>query len=766
MTKPLLIFYLLLSSVLVSAQQLPWRLHEKELKISFANEEEHFRFSQLKLNADIYPGFARVYATPEEISMIEKEGFDFSVVIEDMNQWAIQYRGTMVPEGYYTFNQIKSIADSLSNAFPSICKKYIFGYTAGGQELAALKISDSVSVDQNEAEVLLDGGIHGDEVGASQNVIQFARDICLAYGTDPYITELINNREIWLYYCVNPWGRDNMTRWNSNYVDLNRDFGYMWDGSGASTGPFSQNESRALRDCMNMNQFVSYTNYHSGYEVISYPWSYLYAAAPDNAQFQQLAMIYAAASGYSNLYYGQGSNIMYRMGGSTKDYLYATSGTVAWSMEISTDKQPAGPNIQMLYQYNKPAMLAQIEYSGYGISGIVTDSVTGLPISAMVFAGNNYPTYTDPVYGDFHKYLKNGYYNLKIMASGYKTAYVNAVLVTDEANTVVNIQLVPEEGDYVYKVVAVRVPYMDGTGPSENYYTAACLGKPDQLNYSLGKGGYLRIDMGKPVIDGEGNDLQIIEGDDTPEGCTVLAAENIDGPWIPMGAVVGTTDLDLSTTTFPSARYFMLQDDNDGIYTDPVAGYDLDAIRILSSQQENHAVISGIVTDKDTHEPIADVKIQLGDSVVYSNISGLYSILMPSGEYILTTSHIDYVPYSDTLYLDAGETVTYDIMLQETDTDAAYIPLRDLNAKVYPNPFTDGLHLIIHSRGRKDVRLFVYDASGHEIYFSGNIQCESGENSFSLFSDSHLNKFKAEGVYLLRIESEGQSAFCKIIKTY
>jgi hypothetical protein len=765
MIKKLLIIFFWLNVAIVSAQQLPWRLHEKELNISFTNEDERFRFSQLGLNADIYSGFARVYATPEELTIIENAGFSYSVAIEDMNQWAMQYKGTLVPEGYYTFNQIKAIADSLSIAFPSICKKYIFGYTAGGQELAALKISDSVDFDQNEAEVMLDGGIHGDEVGASQNVIQFARDICLAYGTETDITNLINNREIWLYYCVNPWGRDNMTRWNSNLVDINRDFGYMWDGSGASSAPFSQNESRALRDCMNTNQFVSYTNYHSGYEVISYPWSYLYAAAPDNSHFQQLAMIYSTSSGYSNLYYGQGSNIMYRMGGSTKDFLYATSGTIAWSMEISTDKQPAGPNIQMLYQYNKPAMLAQIEYSGYGISGVVTDSITGAPVAALIFSGNNYPTYADPGVGDFHKFMKSGTYDLKITASGYKTKYINAVQVNDEATIQVNVQLVPEEGDYAYKVVAVRVPYMDGSGPSENYYTAACLGKPDQMNYSLGKGGYLRIDMGRPVIDGEGNDLRIIEGDDSPEGCTVLAAETIDGPWIPMGAVVGTTDLDLATTTFPSARYFMLQDDNDGQYTDPFAGYDLDAIRILSVQEVNNAVVSGTVTDKKTHEPIADVKIQLGDSVVYTGVSGLYSFEMPAGEYIITATHTDYVPFTETLNLAEGESEIFDIILQEIDTDAAYIPLKDLIAEVYPNPFSDRLTITITTLAQKDVQMLLYDASGKVIFDSGIISCFTGKNSISFLTETDMNKLSRNAVYLLRIESEGRSAYCKIMRT-
>ncbi|MEI6242902.1 MAG: M14 family zinc carboxypeptidase, partial [Chlamydiota bacterium] len=44
----------------------------------------------------------------------------------------------------------------------------------------------------------------------------FARDLCLSYASDPSITDLINNREIWLYLMVNPDGRVNLVRYNSN----------------------------------------------------------------------------------------------------------------------------------------------------------------------------------------------------------------------------------------------------------------------------------------------------------------------------------------------------------------------------------------------------------------------------------------------------------------------------------------------------------------------------------------------------------------------
>ena len=125
--------------------------------------------------------------------------------VEDLNKYNTSF--WLAEDAYHTYQEIIDLADSLALHFPDICEKYIFGYSIEDRQCAALKISDNVEVDEPEAEVMFDGGIHGDEVGASENVIRFARDLCLAYGDDPTITNLIDNREIWLYLMVNPDGR-------------------------------------------------------------------------------------------------------------------------------------------------------------------------------------------------------------------------------------------------------------------------------------------------------------------------------------------------------------------------------------------------------------------------------------------------------------------------------------------------------------------------------------------------------------------------------
>ncbi len=59
----------------------------------------------------------------------------------------------------------------------------------------------------------------------------------------------------------------------------------------------------------------------------------------------------------------------------------------------------------MYYDSNYPAMLAMIEYAGYGLEGTVTDAISGDPVAAIVLVEDYMQTYSDPTVGDYHKYV-------------------------------------------------------------------------------------------------------------------------------------------------------------------------------------------------------------------------------------------------------------------------------------------------------------------------------------------------------------------------
>ena len=481
MKKAVILFLL----VILVSSVFAWRDNEMEVRVFYNNDFELKKIIDLQPEGDIYPnGEALIYLIPSEFEALKSTGLRYRIEKEDVKTHAENFWTSMdnTREAYHTYAEIIALADSLVEAFPNICEKHIFGTSVQGRELGALKISDNVTLDENEAEVFFDSGIHGDEIGGPENVIRFARDICLAYGTDPEITDLIDNREIWLYYMVNPDGRVADVRTNANGVDLNRDSGYMWDGWGGSTGAFSQPESKALRDCHYNRQFVVHTTYHSGTEYISCPWSYRADQCPDLSHILQLAGEYASSSGYANMEYGQGNSGMYAINGSTKDTNYGMMGAISWSMEISYDKDPPTSQIMMFYNYNKPAMLSMIEHSGYGLEGVVTDANTDEPITAAVFIDDYFPCYTDAAVGDFHKYVLPGTYDITVVANGYETQTITGVSVSIGNSTATNFQLQPLEGQYVYKISASRIP---GNNEADEGDTPGVIGAPDNRNYSI-----------------------------------------------------------------------------------------------------------------------------------------------------------------------------------------------------------------------------------------------------------------------------------------
>lgn len=527
---------------------------------------------------------AWVYIIPAELEKLEASGLEYVITRPDLNAHSQHFWDQVVLGSYHNYFQLVELADSLAGNFPAICKKILLGTTPGGRQMGILKISDNVNVNENEAEVMFDGAIHGNEIMGPEILIRYARELCLEYGNDSTYTDLINSREIWLYYLVNPDGFANGIRYNSNGVDLNRDIGMMWGGEGYSTGPFSQPETKILRELWFDHNFVLYNNYHGGTEEISLPWSFSGHQPDDWAHIYQLASVYSSTSGYFYFPYGQGWFTMYQIFGATKDYNYGSLGQIGWSNEITMLKEPPASMIPMYYNYNVPAITEMIERVGWGVEGMVTDSVTGSPVKAAVFVGSYYPVYSEPEVGDYHKYVLPGTYSITVKASGYQTKTITGVVVPDQGSVTTNIQLAPTPGRYAYRAVITVIPYYPDkpTLYADECYFPGIIGPPDSINYSIGKSGYIVIDMGDTIYNGIGDDFKVYEGDGTPEGYYCHVSTTIDGPWTSLGSATGTTAFDLSIGSISGIRYVKITDDGDGPSNVNDAGFDLDGIEILT----------------------------------------------------------------------------------------------------------------------------------------------------------------------------------------
>jgi hypothetical protein len=585
MKKLLVLITATFTIAFANAQNGGWREKEMEIKVTIQNKEEGTILQDLHLNGEFHSTYGLMDVLPSELEKIKSSGLKYEIVIGDLNEYYKDFwtkkDGSVRADKYHTYEEIIALVDSLASALPEICKKISFGTSVQGRQLCALKISDNVNTDENEAEILFDGGIHGDEIGGAENAIRFARYLCSSYTKNTEITTLINTREIWIYPMINPDGRVNVTRYNGNQIDLNRDCGYMWNAEGSSKSTFSQIETKAIRDCMYSNQFVIHLNGHSGSENVFYPWCHRPAHAPDYTPLNALAGIYSSSSKYSSLVYTQ-SNADYATTGEVDDCSYGINGTMGMVLEISTNKQPSVTEMVSYYQKNVPAMMALLQNAGYGAEGTVTDSITGDPVAAVLYVDKFYPFYSDPKVGDYHRFLLPGTYSIKVIANGYQTKTISQVVVADKKSTVTDIKLKPlkNNNQYIYKVVSANIP---GNNPADEGNTPAVIGSPDHVSYSIGKGGTIIMDFQSPVKDIQGKDIRVIEGDNSAEGYTCYAGQTMDGPWKQLGTGKGTSDFDLSTGSLPSAQFIKIVDDNDGTANVNDAGFELDAIQTLDS---------------------------------------------------------------------------------------------------------------------------------------------------------------------------------------
>ena len=122
-------------------------------------------------------------------------------------------------------------------------------------------------------------------------------------------------------------------------VDPNRNYDYAWsDGDSdpnseiyKGPSPFSEPETQALRNLVLSHNFTYALSYHSGAEVILYPWGYTFATTPNNAKYVSIAQNLSIITGGTK--YEQSSSL-YLSYGTWDDWMYGTAHVKSLTCEI------------------------------------------------------------------------------------------------------------------------------------------------------------------------------------------------------------------------------------------------------------------------------------------------------------------------------------------------------------------------------------------------------------------------------------------------
>jgi hypothetical protein len=707
MLKKFLAASLVLFCIGISANEETTKLVE----IRISDHSEVYELNKLRLTiVDAGADFAKALVTDDDISLLRNTGYHVEILIEDYKG----YKDTIFQRGFYhTYSQVYSVLDSFATYYPNICRLDTIGFSVQGRAIWAMRVTDNPTNEENEPEIRLAGNIHGDEHIGTEITLYFLRHILTNYATSPQVQNLIDNNEIWILPTSNPDGKVANTRRNANNVDLNRDYGFFWDGWGNSPGPSSQVENQLMMQHLEENHIGLEYNYHSVAQYVNYPWDYHMADPPDSQHIIVLSEIYAdsanltAINGYE----------WYQALGSLQDYSIGTSGTLAWTIE--TLEPSASSAIDQICYDNRDALMDICARAAWGINGVVKDSLSGSGLYARIEFINpdRVDIFTDPLLGDFHKMIEQGVYDIKVNANGYAPKTIDNVSVPASGNVSVGDVLLVPDSTFLYAFRVVLCRYVEHAEQGNKTQPRFALGVPDNQFFSLGQNGFIVVDIGSntPIHNSPGFDFTVYEGNDnTDEGYEVFVNNDWFGTWQSCGSATGTADFDLSTAGLSVARYVKVVDDGSSS-SGQYAGFDLDAIQVTPPANLPNLYVSsyqildgnGILEPGETADLVASLcnagmatasnistVLRTNDMyLVINDSSAVYGNILPDST---VTNNSD--PFNVTALPSAP--YGYEADLQLIVTGTGYLDTIDLAITVgVPVPTDTGYYYVYYSGG-------------------------------------------------------------------
>jgi len=259
---------------------------------------------------------------------------------------------------YHNYAEMVAELDKAVADHGSIVRKFSIGKSYQNRTIWAAKISDNVATDEHEPEVLFDALHHAREHLTVEQALAVLRWLSDGYTTDSTVKRLVDTREIFIVFMVNPdggeydltgspyrgWRKNRQPNAGSSFVgtDLNRNYDYHFGCCGGSSGSpsslnyrgshgFSAPETRAMRNFINSRvvggrqQITAAITFHTAGEQVLWPYGYTFADVPkdmtrdDHAALEAIGRRLAAKNGYhpmqsSGLYITDGDEIDWAYG--------------------------------------------------------------------------------------------------------------------------------------------------------------------------------------------------------------------------------------------------------------------------------------------------------------------------------------------------------------------------------------------------------------------------------------------------------------------
>jgi len=402
------------------------------------------------------------YVTRDQFNQLIRTGYQIEQIPDQAkiyadSLWQATQHSPNPLDAYHTYEELSIVLRNLALQYPEICLLESIGKSVLGRELWIMKISDNVTIEENEPEFKYISSMHGDEPVGMELCIYLIHYLLENYNVDSRITRLVNETETWIMPLMNPDGYIAHQRWTANGVDLNRNFpDRIQDPFNSPDG--REPETQAVMNFSSKHSFVLSANFHTGALVANYPYdsnetgNNVYTACPDDPLFIELCKTYSSYNPpmWNSPYFSNGITNgadWYVIYGGMQDWNYVWLGCNEVTIELSDNKWPNASLLPSLWEDNRESMISYIEAVHWGVRGMVSDAYTRQPLAATIeVVGIDHNVYNDPDIGDYYRMLLPGTYRFRFSADGYITQEFDSVLVLQDYITDLDVQLVPENG--------------------------------------------------------------------------------------------------------------------------------------------------------------------------------------------------------------------------------------------------------------------------------------------------------------------------------
>ena len=448
---------------LFSAEPIPADSPEYYFRFKIADRAELAQLTRVISIDNVRDSIVTAYANHEEFSAYEELGYKYEILPHPGSLYKPRMSKSLKEaqnwNSYPTYETYVTLMHQFAENYPQICRIERIGYSVQGRELLAVKISDNVTVNEAEPDLFYTSTMHGNETVGWILMLHLIDTFLTNYGNDERLTNLVDNAEIWINPLANPDGTFYLSnssiygarRYNYNGVDLNRNFPDPAEGDHPD-GKVWQPETIAMMEFAGKHHFVLSANFHTGAELVNYPWDTWQRHHPDDSWLLDISREYAltaqanSPSGYFTELGGYINGYQwYRICGGRMDWMTYFQGCRETTIELSGTFLPAENTLTDYWNYNKEALIGYLENVFSGINGIVTDRLDR-PLTARITLVEHDTEIdrsaigNDPDTGDFYRLCAPGNYTVTVTAGNLSAKTFENVTVTADQITQLNVR--------------------------------------------------------------------------------------------------------------------------------------------------------------------------------------------------------------------------------------------------------------------------------------------------------------------------------------